>query len=159
MPIHVRSCKITSKRVKPCQFQRHHVTPYKLIHAIVMIPLQESMRQSYKHFEAESFPHDARFNVWAISTRFRRPTQIGVVVLPVMEVKASELQKHFNRDPAVDQGILTEYYKSMKGQEETIPCRMKWTMSSDNCNQLNIRRDAGEGDGNEYTRSNNYFTG
>ena len=75
-----------------------------------------------------------------------------------MEVRASELQKYFNKDPAVGKGILTEYYKSMKGQEEATPCRIKWTMSADNCNQLDIRRDAGEGDGNEYTRPSNYFT-
>ena len=79
-------------------------------------------------------------------------------MVPVTEVRASELQKYFNKDPAVGKGILAEYYKSMKGQEEATPCRIKWSMSADNCNQSDIRRDTGEGDGNEYTRPSNYFT-
>ena len=33
-------------------------TPHKLFHAIVMISLQESRRQSYKLFEGDNFPQD-----------------------------------------------------------------------------------------------------
>ena len=78
--------------------------------------------------------------------------QIGVVVIPMMEVKVSESHKYFNKDPVAGQGVLAEYYNSMKGQEKATPCRIKCTMSADNCNQLDIRRDTGDVDGNEYTR-------